>query len=338
MSNSADRISRTKTIDGRVTPAFIHNGSWFFVNLQVYADGLVNCWELVDLALFREKLDTGWVTTAIPDGEEIAIHGLGAWQIAEPRWALDPDALFERVTSLVRALNPRMENLHDCHGRTTETIGQVNVSILGSPSEQPVRATGPGPFATQVPGDSVSVFVRAGALYLADLRAFADGVIELGRLPVPETLDLAGLAAAVAEGRVLSRVPVGERVVVHSLGSFVVAEEAWSTEIEDIVRSVPDLIDAANGRPDSVERCRVAFAAYEETPTTARREALRAAYEAVPAHNRMYVGDMDTKDIAVRMILYGEQEIEGWSHRAVSRARGLPLPEIRIPTPEPDEE
>ena len=64
--------------------------------------------------------------------------------------------------------------------------------------------------------------------------------------------------------------------------------------------------------------------------------ALRAAYEAVPEHHRMYVGDMDTKDVAVRMIIYGEQEIEGWSHRLVARARGLPLPTIRVPKPKKD--
>ena len=41
--------------DGVVTPAFIHNGSYFFVNLSVYAGGLVDCWEMVDLPLFEEK-------------------------------------------------------------------------------------------------------------------------------------------------------------------------------------------------------------------------------------------------------------------------------------------
>ena len=47
---TADRISRTRIIEGVTVPAFIHNGGiHFFVNLQVFADGLVDCWELVDL-------------------------------------------------------------------------------------------------------------------------------------------------------------------------------------------------------------------------------------------------------------------------------------------------
>jgi hypothetical protein len=335
---AANRITRTKTIDGLVTPVFIHNGpSYFFINLQVYADGLVNCWELVDLALFKEKLRIGWVVTSVPDGQEISIHGLGAWKIAKGRWALNLKDLFKRVNDLLRELNPRMENLHDCHGRTTEKIGNVNVMILGSPEDQPVRVSEPGPLAKKIKGDNVSVFVREGeSLYLADLRAFADGVIELGRLPSPVTLDLASLKEAIDQGRVVSSPPIGTRVEIYQLGSFAVTEELWSADIADILRSVPDLVDGANERPDSVGRCRLAFEAYLADPTETLRESLRIAYEAVPSRNRMYVGDMDTKDIAVRMILYGDQEIEGWSHRVVARARGEQLPTITVPKPKKD--
>lgn len=328
------RISRTKVVDGFVTPAFIHNGSFFFVNLQVYADGLVNCWELLDLELFKDKLSSGWVKTQVPDGKQVHVHGLGAWTIADGHWPLSPDDMFTRVMDLVRELNPRMENLHNCHGRTVEKIGKVNVVILGSPEEQPVRVSQPGPFGKRIKGDNVSVFARIdGAHYLADLRAFADGVIEIGRVPTPETLTLEQLEQAVAEGRICSSVPAGTRIEIHELGSFTVEEELASTNIEDILRTVPDLIDTASGRPDSVKRCRAAYAAYLADPTEATRDMLRAAYEAVPAQNRMYVGDMDTKDIPVRMIIYGEEEIEGWSHRLVARAQGQPLPTITVPKP-----
>lgn len=331
---SGNRIARTKTIDGLVTPAFIHNAQHHFINLEVYADGLVNCWELVDLALFRESLASGWVTPRVPDGQEIRVHGLGGWKIANGRWALSNDDLYRRVTDLVRALNPRLENLHDCGGQTFENVGGVKVSILGSASEQPIRMSEPGPFAQRIKGDNMSVFVRAGdLLYLADLRAFADGVIELGRLPSPESLDLAQLDAAIADGRIVSSPAVGARVEVHQLGSFELSEVRWSVAIEDIRRTVPDLIDTANGRPDSVQRCRAAFQAYMADPTEHALDALRIAYEGVPSQKRPFVGDMDTKDIPVRMILYGDQEIERWSHLTVARSEGWPLPTITVPKP-----
>lgn len=328
---SGDRITRTQTIDGIVTPAFIHNGNHYFIDLEVYADGLVNCWELVDLALFAERLRSGWVTTGVPDGAELHVHGLGSWTVADGTWPIDADAMHARVVELVRTLNPRMENLHDCHGRTEEVIDGVRRSILPLPSEQPVRIVK----HARIRGESISVFVRQGdTMFLGDLRAYADGVIEIGRLPRIETLDRAALTEAIEGQRIASSVPVGGRVEIWGLGAFTVAEEQWSTEIADVSRSVPDLIDAANGRPDSVQRCRDAYAAYIAAPTETTRAALRVAYEAVPSHNQMYVGDMDVKDVAVRMAIYGDQEIEGWSHRIVARAMGAPLPTIDVPRPE----
>src|SRR5262245_25556579 len=133
-----------------------------------------------------------------------------------------------------------MENLHDCHGRTVEKIGKVKALILGSPPEQPVRIDKPGPFPKRIKGENVSVCVRVDdTCYLADLRAFADGVIELGRLPSPETLDVEQLKQAIERGRVCSSLAAGSRVELHPLCSFTVREEEWSREIEDNLRSDP---------------------------------------------------------------------------------------------------
>ena len=325
------------TIDGLVTPAFIHNGPTFFlVDLPVYADGLVDCWEMVDMSLFAAKLRSGWVTVRVPDGEQISVHGLGMWTVSGGTWDLDSDALYARVMALLGALNPRMENLHNCHGRTVETHGNVSVSILGMPKKQPVRLVEPSAvFPRRIVGEELSVIVTNREVHdIAKARVFADGLIELSRIPSPETLDLAGLQEAVSSGRIVGTVPAGGRMRVHGLGSFVVQEEQWCVDPREQLREISDLVDRLNGRPDSIARCRTTYQAYVADPTQARREALRAAYENVPEHNRRFVGDMDTKDVAVRMIVYGEQEIEAWSHRVVARATGeAELPTITVPKP-----
>ncbi len=305
---SGNRISRTKIVDGVVTPAFIHNSAHYFINLQVYADGLVNCWELLDLALFAKKLESGWVRTSVPDGKSISVHGLGSWTVAGGRWQVTAAGMRARVRKLVKQLNPRLENLHDCGGRTTiDGPGKMRTSILGSPRERPVREVLDGHRTRRHDGDHLSIFVRQNTVtYLADLRAFADGTIELGRLPDPEVLDLAGLRAAIDEGRVLSEPAVGSRVTIHELGDLALGDDLSTTNIEQLFRQVPDLIDTANGRPDSVGRCHTAHTLFQADPSDAHREALRVAYEAIPEHNRMYVGDMDTRDGAVRFALYGE--------------------------------
>ena len=77
-----------------------------------------------------------------------------------------------------------------------------------------------------------------------------------------------------------------------------------------------DEIEELNDRPSSLETCYHAYKQFQDNPTEQTREALRLAYEAVPRHKRHYVlHDMDLKDIPIRMILDGEQEIENWSHR-----------------------
>jgi hypothetical protein len=330
------RIERTMVIEGVVTPAFIHNGDqFFFVNLPVYADGLVECWEMVDLPLFEQKLRAGWVATSVPDGEQISVYGLGAWTVHDGRWALSPEGLRKRVQSLVKGLNPKLENLYDCHGRTTRRVGKIRVSILGIPDDVPVLIENPSSvLPTKIRGKSLSIFVRhEGRTYLADLRVFKDGTVELGRLPAARRLSTTELAAAVREWSVFSKPPVGERVEILGLGTFTIGAESWAAEVDEILKEVADHIETLNGRLDSIEKCRAAFDAYLAQPSEAGRQTLKQAYENIPEHNRQYVGDMDTKDVGVRMIIYGEHEIESWSHRLVARAEGLPLPTISVPRP-----
>ena len=332
---SGDTIIRNRPVNGFVTPAFIHNGgSFFFINLPVYADGLVDCWELLDLSLFQEKVKQGWVVTAVPDGEAISIHGLGQWQVMEGEWTLDAEALHARVVSLVRRLNPRMENLHDCHGRTTEPVGNTRVSILGMSQPLPIRGEH-SPLARAVKGEQLSLFVRQkpGATYLADLRVFPDGTVELGRLPEPLTLRMDALEAEGTRGTLLTQPAQGERIHIQGLGSFTLGEEHFATALQDVLGEVRDRFDTLNGRPTSSDRARSAYAAYLAAPSEQAREALQAAYEAVPEHLRMFLGDMDTKDIPLRMVIYGDEELEEWSHRAVARSEGLPLPDLEVPRP-----
>ncbi len=327
-------ISRTSVRIGLVTPAFIHNSSHFFVNLQVYEDGLVDCWELLDLQLFREKLASGWVTPGVPDGANLSVHGLGDFEPCAGRWDLSEEQLFAHVKALVAELNPELHNLHDCHGQTTKRRGKVRVSILGSPSERPLRQADDF-HRSHIRGDRISMlYKQQGEVFLADVRVFADGTIEVGRLPEPVVTDLGGLAERVKKRELFSKPRKGSRVNIHGLGSFEVKKARFTTRPKDLLSELRDVVETLNGRPDSSARCQDAYAAYIANPTVQMRDALREAYEAIPEHNRMYVlGDQDVKDIPVRMIIYGDGEIEGWTHRAVARAQGTQLPTIQVPKP-----
>ena len=337
----ADQIQHTLTIRGVVTPGIIHNSSYFFINLPVYANGLVDCWEMVDLPLFQEKLQRGWVVTQIPEGKRLSIHGLCEWEVLDGRWEYTADSFYERVVALLRELNPELTNLYDLRGTTTKKVGQSQVSVLEISQKKPIRAENPEAlFPKMLKGKSLSVFYQAGEiLYLADLRVFSDGKVELGRLPAPVLWTLDELDQAAKDGVILTKPPEGSRIQIYQFGSFTRGKESWSTELADLLLEVRDEIETCNGRPDSVRRCALLYDEYVKAPSEARREQLKAAYEAIPEHNRMFVGDMDTKDIPVRMVIYGDQEIERWSHRAVAKKLGYKtLPTIRVPKPKKTEE
>ena len=197
----------------------------------------------------------------------------------------------------------------------------MNVSILGMPKMHALRITEPeSVFPKRIRGDGIWVVVHDGDYHIARLWV-ADGVLELGTIAKPRTLDVAQLRRAVDTGVIVGSIPKNARVRIRELGSFRVEEEHGAVDPREQIGEVNDLLDAVNDRPDSIQRCRRAYEKYVDDPTFKNRDALRETYEAVPEHMRMYVGTMDTKDVAVRMILYGDDQIETWSHRIVARAQ-----------------
>jgi hypothetical protein len=55
---------------GEVLFAFICNDQYYFTPIAVYADGLIDCWGLVDLDGLMDKLEEGWVVTQVPVGSQ----------------------------------------------------------------------------------------------------------------------------------------------------------------------------------------------------------------------------------------------------------------------------
>jgi len=328
-------ICRTKEIRGFEFPGIIHNGCYFLTDLQVFADGLVNCWEMVDLPMLRRKLQRGWVVTSIPDGAELNIHGIGAVIVTKPVWVHTPESLVTFVQSVVKTLNPRLENLYDCHGRDTEEIGGVRYAAVNTDSPRPWKADPPiTPLVRGMFGDSLRHFeVRDGALHLVTIQLFKDDTAVIFGAGEPQTLASAELLKQL-ENRERFRLPdPGESAVIEGLVTFTVGNWEYRVEPNELVAEFHDLHARVQGRLGAIQECVRAYEEYVATPSAQNREHLRAKYEAVPGHFRMYCGDMDTKDIPIRMILYGQGEIENWSHYQVAKESGEELPSINIPEP-----
>ena len=154
----------------------------------------------------------------------------------------------------------------------------------------------------RIEGVTRPVFIRNGKDYfLTDLKIYADGSIFCW-----EWVDLAGLKAKLASGWVATTFEAGARASVHHLASWHFAEPHSWTKPEWLLGEVADEIDKLNGRPSSTGRCLLALDQYLNSRSEQDWAALRAAYEAIPEHLRIYaLGDMDRKDWPLRVLCAG---------------------------------
>ncbi|MCF6405216.1 hypothetical protein L3C95_20095 [Chitinophaga filiformis] len=328
---SGTRVYRKQIIEGVSIPAFIHNDSYFFTDLDVYEDGRVNCWNFEDFEHFKEDVRRGWVALSIPDNKNISIHGLGEWSIDNASWIFNRESFIEYVTSLIRELNPHMENIFKYRQKVVKgtRVGELGTGLIYKP-DNPKDI-----FPKRIEGNSTNLFYRLkNEYYLVKVTVFADLTVSLNRLEKPVALTLAELEELVDKKIILTELPQNARVCIYGLGSFDIGECGYVVTIGEILSQIKDMLRELRGEPTSSHICIQAYKNYVENPTVENKEHLKISYENVPEHERMYLGDMDTKDIPIRMIIYGEQEIENWSHYRVAKLQGKKLPEIRIPKPD----
>lgn len=140
---------------------------------------------------------------------------------------------------------------------------------------------------------------NGGDFYLTDLKIFADGAIHYW-----EWGDLDGLRSKLAAGWVATTLDEGARASAHDLASRRFGKVVTWITAEELLGEVVDAIDRLNGRPDSTDRCITQALRYVDSRTETDRMALHAAYEAIPAHHRIYaLGDMDARDSPLRLLI-----------------------------------
>lgn len=144
------RMADGVRVPGTWRHAFIRNGDYFLTDLFIYADGLVDCWGLVTLEEFEEKLRRGWVATELPEGARASGHELAAWKFSEPRTWHTPELLLAEVRDTVDQLNGRPDSTDRCldavdaflADRTEEKRDVARAAYLAIPRTQRHYALG----------------------------------------------------------------------------------------------------------------------------------------------------------------------------------------------------
>jgi putative nucleotidyltransferase with HDIG domain len=288
------RTTPVRPTHGLAIPAFIHNMQYHYAPVAVYGDGLIDCWELVDLDMFRQKLRQGWVVTEAPVGGLVSFFNLGWGTISACNWQYSATDLLKRVEEGVDLLNPSRTGLI--------SIDELAEVRYNSAHGKPYRVNAA---RNKIAADSVGVFLQAGSEFrLTQWFIYADGSSRVG---VSEPLSsVSEVATRLNGGDLCTSAPDGARIVIEGLGWFESQNSHWHVKPEERVREAYDILGMLKGEPGSRRQCLNCFDEYQTNPNPEHRERLRLAYEAVPEHLRFFCGDMDSKDGPIRQILYGE--------------------------------
>lgn len=302
-------IQRTKLLEGRYVYSVICNGgSYFLIDLPIYEDGIVDCWETVDLPRLKEKLKKGWLTPQIPNGEKVSIFHLGSWNISSPKWEHTKDNYYDFIISVIKEMNPKLENLFTSE-KTSKVIGNSNYSVFGYSSAQLIRKDSERPNFKIQKGDRIHFFIKQSdnVYELANLNIYPDSILLLDGIENPKTIDLNGLKKLSASKELTTELPIGAKLKIKNLGEFEVTKCNYHADLKNKIAEVSDIINKLNDKPTTSEICYKIYQAYKENPSEELKMKLKEAYENIPTHLRVYVlGDMDAKDWPIRAIIYEE--------------------------------
>ncbi|WP_449329223.1 DUF7639 domain-containing protein [Sphingobacterium anhuiense] len=135
--------------------------------------------------------------------------------------------------------------------------------------------------------------------------------MEITNLPKKKIYKFEDLDMLIENETLTTDLKIGEIVTILNLGSFKVVS-GCGADIKSKVSELNDKFNELNGRENSIAKCARIFDEYKQNPTKKLRDELKYAYEAVPEHQRIFVGTMDTKDYEVRQVIFGDIVKKEW--------------------------
>lgn len=287
---------------GRSIAGFISNGQCHLTTIDVYEDGSVFCWGMVDRALFRAKVESGWVVPNPEINQNISVFEFGGTDAINSEWYQTRAGIVTEVDSVLGALNPGMINIVDMQGTSFELRNGVKIAKRGWPRKRCFRKI--EGTDEVILGDRVPVLKSNGDEFeFTSLFVYADGQSRLG--PSGDIFPTSELSLMFSETKISNHAAAGSNIHLPGLGRFQTTTGLGGIAVADRIGQIDDMTRALNGEPTSSVICRARFKAYQDEPSPQNRDALREAYLAVPTHHRRYLlGDMDRKDGPIRAVLF----------------------------------
>lgn len=299
------KIYRKQLISGESVSCIIHNGgSYFLTNLSVYADGVIDCWEHVDLDGFQKKLECNWVVTNIPSGKCLSVSNVGNFKVSDAKWLYNKDTYYEHILDVIRSFDPDMTNIY----RTPKALAHDNFKPCGGAENFKFY----GKYLREFhEGESCYIFYNDnGKTNLTLLTAYADKTFSIEAAgehyytpeQIFEMLDNMTLDKTLYENT---------WVHIDGLGELLLEQSPKEYKIDEIKKEIKEMLLRTAGEQTDFDKCVDAYHYYLTHPDKWARENLKKAYEALPESRRMYLGDMDDRDSDyIRIIYHSESKRE----------------------------
>lgn len=294
-------IYTKRMIEGESLLGIIRNGNYYLSQFDIYEDGTVNCWERYDLPHFKEAIERKKVVPSVPIGENLSIFGLAVLPIQQAKWLYNPKTYYNYIVSIVKQLNPEMQNIYTMSKRVAEKWEKHRVGWSDTAIDCKVKEF-IGYRLTD--GKSIYIFYHTNKkTFLTLLTVYADKTFAIATVP-DKFYTMKEIRQLFSDGKLSTTVKPDTWVQIDGLGSIQFGESVYSVATEEKLKELEELLKRLRKEPTAHEACVNAYHEYLEYPCDATREYLRKAYEAVPEHERCYLGDMDTRDTDYQRILY----------------------------------
>lgn len=299
------KVYRQQRIEGVTISAVIRNGGYFWHSMAVYEDGTVSVWDKIDLDDVPQKIAAKKLMFNVPEGKELSVFELCSLKIVSAQWNYNEQSFYDRIVETVRSINPEMANIYKTTEREKSKWKEHHVGFSASPTPCKLGAK----FGYDLlKGDNAHIFLRKdGGLILTELYCYADETFSIDGLE--GFFEFSDIERMFKDKTLSTKPKKGEKIILGDLG-VVEAEADFAVSPKNKLSELKNKSLRVQGKPDAHEAAIKAYHAYLVEPTEFCKNKLREAYEAVPEHERCYLGDMDTRDSDFRRILYTDNKRE----------------------------
>ncbi|CRF35138.1 hypothetical protein BRSU_2455 [Brachyspira suanatina] len=299
-----NNVYRNAKIEGRSFFGIIKNSSYFLSNLAIYEDGIVSAWMTFDIYQFAKALERKWVVSFIEDNEKLNIHGIGDFKILESQW-FHKDDYYEYIKSILKEMNPEMQNIYKTTQREIEKWESLKVSFMANPIDFKIKEQ----FSYDLSdGKSYFIFRKSSnypsskEIFLTCYSIYDDETISIYN--DNNMYNFNDIKNMFERNELLLYPKEDDTIIIENLAKLKLKAAIKYTNKKEKLKEIEENIKEISGKETASDYAIKCYHNYLVYPSDYNRELLKEAYEKVPEHERIFLGDMDNKDTDFRRIIY----------------------------------